>query len=127
MNKKRQTRSTCLVEMKTLQALLGYFDPNAHLVELRLGDTGHPASGFVTETDLGLTNPTVLEMTSMRPTLTSLVEFKALIDGLNVELVNSEPLEFRIVGPSWRLRNLSARFRAARVRLQVLGDLGDES
>ena len=98
------------VKTESLTVFLSIFDETEFLVDLEMGDTWHPSSGYVDEKILG-SKPTVADVLESSYDFRGLVGFSAEISAVKVMFLDNESTEkehsYRIIGDDMHLRNLS--------------------
>ncbi len=91
---------------------------DSHLTELELGDTWHPASGFVDESVLG-PSPTVKTVLEDSYEFDGLVLFQCTINGLSITYLDEKavdellPMRFLLTGDSKSVHQFCARLARA--------------
>lgn len=92
----------------TLKDMLALFDPAAELNEIMLGDTWHPAAGFVDEKILNGRN-TIAELLEFDYDFKGLVEFEANVESMRIRLIKSldgKNSEYQITGEAHDINTL---------------------
>jgi hypothetical protein len=108
---KMQKQMAMVIEHISLKEFLGLFEPQQMIQNLELGDTTHPASGFVDESILQGKN-TVADVLNFAYDFGGLVHFSGTIDEYKIGF---EKDIFSIEAVDWKIRDLENKLNAFRL------------